>query len=45
MDIKALIAYNNHPIKKTHNLVELYELVCDENFQLNEEEIFACFGA
>lgn len=38
--LKALMASNNQPIKKTHNLVELYELVCDENFQLTQEEVF-----
>ena len=38
--LKALMASSNQPIKKTHNLVELYELVCDENFQLTQEEVF-----
>lgn len=38
--LKALMAYNNQTIKKTHNLLELYELVCNEKFALEEDDIF-----
>lgn len=35
---KSVIAYNNEAIVKTHNLVELNELV-NEYFELNEDDI------
>ncbi len=35
---KAIIAFQNEPIAKTHNLVELNEIV-DEYFNLNEDDI------
>lgn len=35
---KSLIAFKNEPIVKTHNLVELNELL-DEIFDLNEDDI------
>lgn len=35
---KSIIAFKNNPIEKTHNLVELNEIL-DEYFELNEDEI------
>ena len=37
--LKSLLAHKNEPIKKTHNLVELYELASDEILVLEENEI------
>lgn len=37
--LKAIISYNNQPMKKSHNLLELYELVCSNAFELNEDEL------
>lgn len=38
--LKAILAYNNVAIKKTHNLVDLYELVQEYSFKLDDEEVF-----
>lgn len=38
--LKSILAFYNKPIKKTHNLIDLYELVQNENFYLEEDEIF-----
>lgn len=37
--LKAITAYQNEPIRKTHNLLELYELLTIE-IDLDENEIF-----
>ena len=37
--LKSMSAYQNRPIRKTHNLVELYELL-EERIDLNEDEVF-----
>ncbi len=37
--LKSLLVFNNKPIKKTHNLVELYELVASDKFVLDEDEM------
>ncbi len=37
--LKAVSAYQNEPIRKTHNLVELYELL-EDRIDLNEDKIF-----
>ena len=37
--LKAMSAYRNKPIRKTHNLVELYELL-EDRIDLDEDEIF-----
>ena len=37
--LKAISAYRNEPIRKTHNLVELYELLTIQ-IDLEENEIF-----
>lgn len=37
--LKSLIAFNNQAIKKSHNLIELYELVCSDEFELEEEDV------
>ena len=38
--LKSILAFYNNPIKKTHNLIDLYELVKNDNFYLEEDEIF-----
>ena len=38
--LKSILAFNNNAIKKTHNLIDLYELVKNDNFHLEEDEIF-----
>lgn len=38
--LKSILAFNNKSIKKTHNLIDLYELVKNDNFYLEEDEIF-----
>lgn len=38
--LKSILAFNNKSIKKTHNLIDLYELVRNDNFYLEEDEIF-----
>jgi len=38
--LKSILAFYNKPIKKTHNLIELYELVKNNDFYLEEDEIF-----
>lgn len=38
--LKSILAFYNKPIKKTHNLIDLYELVQNKNFFLDEDEIF-----
>jgi len=38
--LKSILAFYNKPIKKTHNLIELYELVNNSKFYLEEDEIF-----
>jgi len=38
--LKSILAFYNKPIKKTHNLIDLYELVQNANFYLEEDEIF-----
>jgi len=36
--LKSIIAYKNNPINKTHNLIELNELI-DNYFDFNEDEL------
>lgn len=38
--LKSILAFYNKPIKKTHNLIDLYELVQSDDFYLEEDEIF-----
>lgn len=38
--LKSLLAYDNIAIKKSHNLRELYELVSNESFILNDDELY-----
>jgi HEPN domain-containing protein len=38
--LKSILAFNNKSIKKTHNLIDLYELVKNDDFYLEEDEIF-----
>jgi HEPN domain-containing protein len=35
---KSIIAYENNPINKTHNLIELHEIL-DKYFDFNEDEL------
>ena len=35
---KSIIAFQNNPINKTHNLIELHEML-DEYFDFNEDEL------
>jgi HEPN domain-containing protein len=37
--LKAILAYENKPIVKTHNLVELYELMSD-SINLEDDKVF-----
>ena len=37
--LKAILAYDNKPILKTHNLVELYELLSDK-IELDDEKVY-----
>jgi len=37
--LKAILAYDNEPIVKTHNLVELYELLSDK-IELDDEQTY-----
>ncbi len=37
--LKAILAYENKPIVKTHNLVELYELMSD-SIDLEDDKVF-----
>lgn len=37
--LKAIQGYKDLPIKKTHNLIELYELSISDTFKLDEEEM------
>lgn len=37
--LKAILAAQNKPIKKTHNLLEIYDLVMSDGFELNEDEL------
>lgn len=38
--LKSILAFYNKPIKKTHNLIDLYELVKNDDFYLEEDDIF-----
>ena len=38
--LKSILAYNNKAIKKTHNLIDLYELVTIYDFILDDDYIF-----
>ncbi|MEA3352216.1 MAG: HEPN domain-containing protein [Campylobacterota bacterium] len=35
-----MLVFYNKPIKKTHNLIDLYELVKGDKFYLEKDEIF-----
>jgi len=37
--LKSMLAYDNKPIIKTHNLVELYELLSDR-FDIEDDKVF-----
>ncbi|MEA3353794.1 MAG: hypothetical protein U9Q33_08275 [Campylobacterota bacterium] len=36
--LKSIVAYENNPITKTHNLIELNEML-EEYFDFNEDEL------
>lgn len=37
--LKAILAAQNKPIKKIHNLLEIYDLVMSDSFKLNEDDL------
>ncbi len=37
--LKSILAFENKSIKKTHNLIELHEIVSLDTFNLSEDEI------
>ena len=37
--LKAILAAQNKPIKKVHNLLEIYDLVMSPAFKLNEDDL------
>jgi len=38
--LKAILAYHNTSIKKSHNLVDLYELLHGTTFNLDDDDVF-----